>query len=60
MQNPQSTRPIDSLRALKERLNKSQELVVDGEGRIHAPEAPELQKKQPNQKTYIKPTRWFN
>lgn len=51
---------IQSLEELKRRLDGSQEIVVDEKGRLHPPESPELKDRKTDEKTVVKPTRWFS
>lgn len=51
---------IQSLEELKRRLGTAQEIVVDEKGRLHPPESPEIKDKKPDERTVVKPTRWFS
>lgn len=51
---------IQSLEELKRRLGTAQEIVVDEKGRLHPPESPEIRDKRVDEKTVVKPTRWFS
>lgn len=57
MSNPQT--PQNSLEELKKRLERAQEVVVDGEGKIHVPNDPEIAEKSAQEKTVVRPQRWF-
>jgi len=52
--NPQS-----SLADLKRRLNQAQEIVVSSDGQIHAPNDPKVSENTSQNKTVLKPQRWF-
>ena len=54
------TPKIRSLDELKRRLEAAQEIVVDPEGKLYTPDAPEIKDKKTEGKTVVKPTRWFS
>ena len=54
-----SASPTVNLQQIKRRLEKSEELVVDPDGRVHTPEEPEVANKALQNKTVVKPSRWF-
>ena len=55
--NPQN--PQNSLEELKRRLAKAQEVVVDQKGKLHLPEDSAVADKPAQDKTVVKPQRWF-
>lgn len=54
-----SPSPQTTLDEIKRRMGKAQEVVVDSEGRLHTPEDPEIKEKMHQEKTTVKPQRWF-
>jgi peptide subunit release factor 1 (eRF1) len=54
------TSPQTSLEELKRRLSAAQDVVVDSNGRLHDPNNPDIATKPPQEKTVIKPQRWFH
>lgn len=51
--------PTQSLRELKQRLNNAEQVVVGQDGRIHSPDDPEIASKPMQERTVLKPQRWF-
>lgn len=52
--------PVQSLTDLKSRLANAQPVVVDKEGRLHNPDSPGIAGTAPQEKTTLKPQRWFS
>lgn len=60
MSNPQvGLHPEINLEDLKRRLSQAEEVVVDSEGKLHAPQDPSVANIPPQKKTVLKPQRWF-
>jgi hypothetical protein len=60
MSNPQAgPHPEITLDELKQRLSRADEVVVDSEGKLHAPQDPSVANTPPQKKTVLKPQRWF-
>lgn len=60
MTTPQPPRsPQNSLEELKKRLASAQEVVVGPDGKMHVPSDPKVAQLDPQQKTVVKPQRWF-
>ena len=60
MTTPQPPRnPQTSLEELKKRLSNAQEVVVGPDGKMHAPTDPKVADVPADQKTVVKPQRWF-
>lgn len=60
MTTPQPPRsPQTSLEELKKRLTNAQEVVVGPDGKMHVPSDPKVAQLDPQQKTVVKPQRWF-
>ncbi|MBK9710163.1 MAG: hypothetical protein IPO81_02330 [Kouleothrix sp.] len=57
MSNPQT--PQNRLEEIKRRLARAQEVVVDNKGRLHIPDDPTIERQSPQEKTVVKPQRWF-
>lgn len=55
--NPQT--PQNRLEEIKRRLARAQEVVVDNKGRLHIPDDPTIERQSPQEKTIVKPQRWF-
>jgi hypothetical protein len=53
------TSPTINLTQLRERLQNSQEIVMDRTGQIRTPDDPAVRNAPQSEKTMIKPTRWF-
>jgi hypothetical protein len=53
------TSPTINIQQLRERLQNSQEVVMDRTGQIRTPNDQAVQSQPENEKTKIKPTRWF-
>lgn len=54
-----STRPIESLEALRRLLDGAEEIHVDPSGSIHRASDPKVVQKDPRERTVLKPQRWF-
>jgi len=57
MSNPQD--PKKSLEEIKRRVSKAQEVVVDKTGKLYTPDDPAVAEQLPQEKTVVKPQRWF-
>lgn len=55
----ENTGPIASLSELKRRIERAQPVVVDQEGRLHTPDDPKVATKSIQEKTVLRPQRWF-
>lgn len=55
----QPTTPQNTLEELKRRLASAQEVVVDKDGQLHTPTDPQVAAATPQEKTVVKPQRWF-
>jgi hypothetical protein len=56
-QTPMS--PQNNLEELKRRLSQAQEVVVGPSGQLHNPNDPKVANTPPQEKTVLKPQRWF-
>jgi hypothetical protein len=57
---PPSNNPVaTSLEELKRRLESAQPVVVQSSGKLFAPQDPAIVNTPPDQKTHVKPSRWF-
>lgn len=60
MTNNNNNNPVSSsLEDLKRRLTQAQPVVVTPTGQVVTPNDPQAQKLADNQKTVVKPSRWF-
>lgn len=59
--NPDKPKPpSQSLKELKQRLNNAEPVVVGQDGRIHSPDDPEIADRPMQERTVLKPQRWFS
>jgi hypothetical protein len=59
-QSPQAPMsPQNNLEELKRRLSQAQEVVVGPSGQLHHPKDPKVAGTPPQEKTVLKPQRWF-
>jgi len=58
MNNPHDNTQ-QSLEEIKRRVLNAQPVVVDNDGRLYTPDDPKIANQLPQDKTVVKPQRWF-